>query len=509
MYLLLWDKTIRMRCLFRLLLLAAAVVTDSNQFVRYLAPASFQMTWTSLAGFFGDHDDVFEPNRIADLSITDRDDPNLLITFEWTAPGNDFDQGQADKYEMRCYTDVETMREAFDQKAIPVHESLLPVPMPAGTRQRASVNVPWANDVFYYGLVAIDRVGNVGPVSNLIPVFIPEVTTTTPSPAENNSTAELIFKVVDSVNGGSGGESSTIVYLISAGITAFLLILITLFTVAICKAKNRRQKTLASAAAKIQNISSPIQSPSSLINPVRPAAGVYVLDQDKTFGGGPGSLPDVTMGEQKPSYDLWNNRHSEEPRTIHDCGLPMSRYDNVQPTSLLTLNNFPSYSTAGLLMSERTASSLVMSPSSSGSNQPNPYQSIIRRSSPKIKSSSATPGATMTSSVTSPATAAAGGGGVASDCGTSSTECGESEYSDHSGDDVTGGKTNVYNVSTSRIVTPPPTTPLSSSKSSPDPRPATSVVPPTPAPRTSTLHRESSSNLDSLIGRRKRQESLV
>ena len=166
---------------------------------------------------------------------------------------------------MKCYTDPESMLvnggQAFSEKTIPVHQSFLPVPMPAGTVQRASVNVPWTNDVFYYGLAALDKVGNIGPVSNLVPVFLPEVTTTTAAPlSDSNSTgAELVFKVIENPDEDKV-ESSTIIYLVSAGITAFLLILVTIFVVAICKAK-RRQKALAAAAAKkINSISGPIQS---------------------------------------------------------------------------------------------------------------------------------------------------------------------------------------------------------------------------------------------------------
>ena len=420
----------------------------SKQFQRFVAAKSFVLRWPDLDGFFGDQDDVFPPNRITNLALDDQQNLDVLATFSWTSPGNDYDAGQAEAYEMRCYTDVDTLYNAFDEKAIPVHASLLPLPMPSGTVQKATVNVPWANQVFYFGIVAVDKAGNVGKVSNVVPVFIPEVTTTTTEKV--NSTAELMFKVVDNFDDGAGDDSNTIIYLISAGITAFLLILVTLFFVAICKAKKRQKQV-----QKIQNISSPI-------GPLRPppplSGGVYVVPDAGTT-----SLPDVTMGENKYYQDVWKRHQSEEPRSIHDCGLPTTRVDHRQhqPMSLLALNNLPSYAN-GLLLHERGTASLTQ----------------IRRSPDKVKG-----------------TANPNGG---SDCGTSSTECAESEYSDHSGDDG-GGKTNVYNVSTSRIVTP--------LKSSP-PTTETTPVPPTPAPRMSTLSKDSSP-LESLSERRKRQESLV
>ena len=39
--------------------------------------------------------------------------------------------------------------------------------------------MPWPNQAFFYAIVALDEQGNRSPVSNLIAVYIAEVTTTT------------------------------------------------------------------------------------------------------------------------------------------------------------------------------------------------------------------------------------------------------------------------------------------------------------------------------------------
>ena len=39
--------------------------------------------------------------------------------------------------------------------------------------------MPWTNEIFYYGIVAIDGEGNRGEISNLVAVYIHEETTTT------------------------------------------------------------------------------------------------------------------------------------------------------------------------------------------------------------------------------------------------------------------------------------------------------------------------------------------
>jgi len=47
-----------------------------------------------------------------------------------------------------------------------------------GVREEIDAAVPWAGQVFYYGVVAIDAAGNRGAVSNLIAAHIEEATTT-------------------------------------------------------------------------------------------------------------------------------------------------------------------------------------------------------------------------------------------------------------------------------------------------------------------------------------------
>lgn len=39
--------------------------------------------------------------------------------------------------------------------------------------------MPWTNEVFYYAIVALDERGNRGKISNIVTVYIHEVTTTT------------------------------------------------------------------------------------------------------------------------------------------------------------------------------------------------------------------------------------------------------------------------------------------------------------------------------------------
>ena len=155
--------------------------------------------------------------------------------------------GTAFRYEMRCYTNPETLvsDRQFLNKAIPVHESLLPSPQMSGSTQSITVALPWANEVFYYAITTLDESNNRAQVSNLVPIYVEELKTTTH--------LEMTFKVVNSTGRGRSSEdlvtskfeaalldNDTMIYIIGAGILAFLLVVISLITVAMCRAKRKR-----------------------------------------------------------------------------------------------------------------------------------------------------------------------------------------------------------------------------------------------------------------------------
>ena len=50
--------------------------------------------------------------------------------------------------------------------------------------------MPWTNEIFYYGIVAIDNEGNRGEISNLVAVYIHEETTTTSSTTTTTTTTK-------------------------------------------------------------------------------------------------------------------------------------------------------------------------------------------------------------------------------------------------------------------------------------------------------------------------------
>ena len=106
------------------------------------------------------------------------------MSLAWTALGDDLTSGTAFRYKVRCFTKQEALTQAtFSEQGILIHDSLVPTLEPAGTEQRATVGVPWPNEVFYYAIEAQDAAGNRGEVSNTVAELVKPLTTTTRQPA--------------------------------------------------------------------------------------------------------------------------------------------------------------------------------------------------------------------------------------------------------------------------------------------------------------------------------------
>ncbi|XP_014388247.1 PREDICTED: calcium-activated chloride channel regulator 2 isoform X2 [Myotis brandtii] len=78
----------------------------------------------------GPHPDTLPPCRIIDLEAVQVEEE---VTLSWTAPGEDFDQGQANSYEIRMSKSLQNIQDDFNN-AILVNTSKLN-PQPAGTKE--------------------------------------------------------------------------------------------------------------------------------------------------------------------------------------------------------------------------------------------------------------------------------------------------------------------------------------------------------------------------------------
>ena len=240
--------------------------------------------------------DIFPPSRISDLHLAQYGNNNnnnevesinstLLARLAWTAPGGDLTSGQATGYEIRCYTNRESLAEgSFSHTGIPVHASAVPRPSQPGSRDFATVTLPWANEVFYYGVVALDEDGNRSPVSNLVPVFAREA----PSPAPqaelrqgNMSAASLPSTVLEAF------EDNLMVYIISGCITGIALIILLVIVISL---RISRRKSVKPKRDLIKEISSPtlIHSSSTIPGILKDSSHLSVLPK-----GSPGALKNL------------------------------------------------------------------------------------------------------------------------------------------------------------------------------------------------------------------------
>ncbi|XP_034635971.1 calcium-activated chloride channel regulator 1-like [Trachemys scripta elegans] len=118
--------------------------------------------------------DVFPPCKITDLEAQFEEDK---IHLSWTAPGNNLDEGQADRYIIKMSESLLDLRNTFEN-ATSVNTSSL-VPKPAGTKESFQFkpeNVTIENGtIIYFAICAVDNASLTSEVSNVVQAarFVP------------------------------------------------------------------------------------------------------------------------------------------------------------------------------------------------------------------------------------------------------------------------------------------------------------------------------------------------
>ncbi|XP_039342087.1 calcium-activated chloride channel regulator 1-like [Mauremys reevesii] len=141
-----------------------------GSFKRVASGGSFVVKNVPLGGFT----DVFPPCKITDLEAQFEEDK---IHLSWTAPGNDLDEGQADRYIIKMSESLLDLRNTFED-ATSVNTSSL-VPKPAGTKESFQFkpeNVTIENStIIYFAIRAIDNASLTSEVSNVVQaaLFVP------------------------------------------------------------------------------------------------------------------------------------------------------------------------------------------------------------------------------------------------------------------------------------------------------------------------------------------------
>ena len=269
--------------------------------------------------------DHFPPSRITDLKLKNYVNHTLKATLEWTAPGDDYNSGRAFAYEIKCYTNPALLVNDFNTKGIPIHNSKVPTPKQAGVIQSIEVAIPYHNEVYYYAIVTMDESNNRSPVSNRVPVYVEEIKTTTQH--------DLMFKVINGSGGTHSGDhvsskfeavldNDTMIYVISGCITAFMLVLIALFSIAMCRAKRKRalkeRPATQGGAGSGSSLGSPGMGMPSITEPTE--ANIYVVN---------GSVNSAQSNTEQPLSSV----------TTTTSVLPDLTSDHLQQHHQITNNN--------------------------------------------------------------------------------------------------------------------------------------------------------------------------
>ncbi|KAL7984944.1 hypothetical protein Chor_003514 [Crotalus horridus] len=160
--------------------------TNLGKFSRIASGGSFVMSGVVP----GSSLDAFPPSRITDLEAKLNDEDEFLLS--WTAPGNDYDKGKAEKYEIKMSENPVELRYTF-QSAASVNTSDLK-PDVAGARQsfqHKMENFTKENGTTVYFAIRANDGTNFGEVSNIARavVLLPPLVPTPPTPTNPSSSA--------------------------------------------------------------------------------------------------------------------------------------------------------------------------------------------------------------------------------------------------------------------------------------------------------------------------------
>ncbi|XP_068950663.1 calcium-activated chloride channel regulator 1-like [Petaurus breviceps papuanus] len=142
--------------------------------------------------------DNFPPNQITDLEVNVEDDH---INMTWTAPGDDYDMGQAQQYIIRMSKEILQLRENFNT-ALQVNTTDL-IPNAANSKEVfvfKPENFTLENGTtIFLAIKAVDKANLTSPLSNIAraSLFIPSAED--PSSSAGSNTLPIVLSVVVAV----------------------------------------------------------------------------------------------------------------------------------------------------------------------------------------------------------------------------------------------------------------------------------------------------------------------
>jgi hypothetical protein len=160
------------------------------------------------------HVDVTPPAKITDLKVIENNTGS--ITLQWTAPGDDGNEGNASNYDLRYMEKTSITKINWDST---VSVAGVPPPKPSGTTETFKVSGLKADTIYYFGIKTADEVPNWSDLSNIAAgntIVVAPVPTPTPKPTSTSTptpSPSPVSKPPDNTTSGSlteGGPLFTI-----------------------------------------------------------------------------------------------------------------------------------------------------------------------------------------------------------------------------------------------------------------------------------------------------------
>ncbi|KAK7097266.1 calcium-activated chloride channel regulator 3A-1-like [Littorina saxatilis] len=164
-----------------------------ESFQRISSPGSF-----TLQNYDASLGDMIPPSRISDLQV--RRVGATSVELEWTAPGDNLDQGTAAGYVLKMTRDFEVLfsnhSQVVDVSDQQIMAGSLHSPLASGSRESITVYVSGGAATFYFAIQAYDNTSNISPPSNI-------VSATTAFAAQETSPFDpLVLTIVVSIAAG-------------------------------------------------------------------------------------------------------------------------------------------------------------------------------------------------------------------------------------------------------------------------------------------------------------------
>nr|XP_034979595.1 calcium-activated chloride channel regulator 1-like [Zootoca vivipara] len=184
--------------------------------------------------------DVFPPCQITDLEVElAADDDEFLLS--WTAPGNDYDVGQAERYEIKMSENPLELRDASFDSATSVNTTGLTVEV-AGVKQsfqyKSEKLTKENGSSIYFAIRAIDGSNNTGKPSNAARAVVFFSTLPTTPISSTTSTAHTTSTNVKPT-GSVINDTTKIVIIVCASV----IIICVIVSITICVVHKRRNRS--------------------------------------------------------------------------------------------------------------------------------------------------------------------------------------------------------------------------------------------------------------------------